>query len=113
METKKENLFEAGKIAYHCIKCDTNMMLYPEQPKVCPCGSMELIEVPNNEVYVIIGIYQGCLEDVKVFTDPEKATEYEKTLCKELEVPYDAAEREEYYDSNGENEVHHMITKLE
>jgi len=133
---EKNNVFEAGKTAHTCTKCGTNAMYY-EKPEKCHfCGGpikvldqkqertqalikkiqdilvisektaeeilQNLKENVKGELHVIIGLYGGCLED-------EKATDYEKTLCQDYDVPFDKEEREQYYDSNGEHEVHHWV----
>ena len=110
---ENKNVFEAGKTAYHCNKCGTNMLLYPEQPKRCLCGSTDLIVIDNREVHVVIGIYGGVLQDTELFIEDDKATEREKKLCEEYEVPFDKEERQNYYDSNGEHTIHHLIVKLQ
>jgi len=68
-----------------------------------------LKEDVKGEFHVIIGLHGGCLEDVKIFFEDEKATECEKKLCQDYGVPLDKEEREQYYDSNGEHEVHHWV----
>ncbi|GAI30238.1 unnamed protein product [marine sediment metagenome] len=69
-------------------------------------------EEKKTELHVIVGVYSGVVNDVEVFTDEEDADKYESQLCKKYEIPYDAKEREEYYDSDGEHEIKHFITKL-
>ena len=121
---EKNNVFESGKTAYHCNKCGTNMMLYTRQPKKCPCVSTDLKQLSKkeldqilkiedkNQVHVIIGVYSGVINDVEVFYNDKEAAEYEKTLCKKYELPFNQEERNQYYDSDGEHEVKHFITRV-
>jgi len=67
----------------------------------------------KNNLHVIIGLCGGVLQDAEVFIEDDKATEYEKELCEEYDVPFDKEERQNYYDSDGEHAVHHLITKLQ
>jgi len=69
-------------------------------------------EEKKTELHVIVGVYSGVVNDVEVFTNEDDADDYEKQLCKKYEIPYDAKEREEYYDSNGEHEIKHFNTEL-
>ncbi len=69
-------------------------------------------EEKKTEMHVIVGIYSGVVNDVEVFTNEEDADKYERQLCKKYKIPYDAKEREEYYDSSGEHEIKHFIKKL-
>jgi hypothetical protein len=65
------------------------------------------------KVSVIVGVYQGCVEDVRAgsFTMME---EVERQICKDYDVPYDNDKRKEYRDSCcGENDVYHFIVELE
>ena len=120
---EKKNIFESGKTAYHCNKCGTNMMLYTRQPKKCPCVSTDLkqlskkeldqiLKEDKNQVYVIIGVYSGVINDVEVFYNDTKAADYEKTLCKKYKIPFNQEERNQYYDSDVEHEVKHFITRV-
>ena len=65
-------------------------------------------EPSKMNIYVITHVFQGLLQDVRAFTKEEEADKYEEQLCKENGVPYDAAEREKYYE---ENEVDDDISK--
>ena len=116
MKNKKTiEVFEAGKKPVHCKKCG-NDFLTDKYPEICPfCKSRNLIfELPEDkkEVHVIIGIWGGCLDEVEVFTTDKDPTECEKKLCEKYDIPFDQKERGEYYDSDGEHEVKHMITEV-
>lgn len=67
----------------------------------------------KNNLHIVIGIYGGVLQDTEIFIEDDKATEYEKKLCNEYEVPFDKEERQNYYDSDGEHAIHHLIVKLQ
>lgn len=59
MEEKKDilhplRMLEAGKFAYQCKKCGTNMILWPEQPKICGCGSTDLKQLSKQELEQIL-----------------------------------------------------------
>jgi len=60
------------------------------------------------KIYVITHVFQGILHDVRAFAKEEDADHYEKGLCEENGIPYDAAERERYYH---EHEVDDDIQK--
>lgn len=60
------------------------------------------------KVHVVIGLYGGVLDEVKVFTSDEKATQFERELCEKYGIPFDPKEREEYQEY-GEHEVHHWV----
>jgi len=49
------------------------------------------------QVHVVVGIWEAVLDEIEAFTTPEKAAEFEKALCKEYELPFDAEERKKYY----------------
>ena len=119
---EKNNIFETGKTAFHCNKCNTNIMLHSWQPKKCLCGSIDLKQITKkeldqilkiedkNQVHVIIGVYSGVINDVEIFYNNKEAIDYEKTLCKKYRVPFNQKERQNYYDSGGEHDVKHFIT---
>ncbi len=62
----------------------------------------------TTQIYIITHVFEGILQDVRAFTKEEDADRYEKGLCEENGIPYDATEREKYYE---ENEVDDDIQK--
>jgi len=78
---------------------DAGMNALPSKPKAEPS---------KMNIYVITHVYKGILQDVKAFTKEEEANKYEKALCLTNGIPYDATEREKYYE---ENEVDDDISK--
>ncbi|KXA93639.1 hypothetical protein AKJ64_00235 [candidate division MSBL1 archaeon SCGC-AAA259E17] len=66
------------------------------------------------DVYVVVGVYQGVIDDVSVTPSHDKAVEIERDLCAKCGVPANPEEREEYYEKNPEpNEVRRFEVELE
>jgi len=67
------------------------------------------------KVHVIIGIWEGVLDNVEVLSTDEKAAEREKALCKSYEQPYDQEERKKFYEERGEvkGDIHHWIMEVD
>ncbi|KXB09312.1 hypothetical protein AKJ35_01025 [candidate division MSBL1 archaeon SCGC-AAA833F18] len=62
--------------------------------------------------HVIVGVWQGIVDEVRLTKDEEKAKEIEQKICKEFEVSFEEKEREEYYEKNAEpNEVYHFTVR--
>jgi len=60
-------------------------------------------------VYVILGIFRGCIDSVTVTKNKKKMKEIEKKECEQLGVPFDKRSRNKYYrecDSSHMNEVY-------
>jgi len=69
--------------------------------------------IKMTEVHIIVGMYQGIIDDVKAFDTPELANMYEHELCKRYDVPYDSKARENYRMSGISNsDVLHYIVEL-
>lgn len=66
-------------------------------------------------VHVIIGIWQGVLDNVEVCSTDEKAAEREKRLCESYEQPYDQEERKKFIEDRGEvkGDIHHCIVEVD
>lgn len=63
-------------------------------------------------VYIIIGIFNGVIRDIRIFLDQGKAIDYEHELCRIYDIPFDEIERERYYDIDGRHEIHHKMAKV-
>lgn len=66
-------------------------------------------------VYVVVGIYEGIINDIEAFSTQERADEYEEALCREYGIPYDQKEREKYYEERLpiEHEVYQYILEVD
>jgi hypothetical protein len=124
MKKQIDNIFTAGKKPYRCNKCFTLIMLPEDSPKKCICGFTDLKQLSKKdydailkgdkkEVHIVIGVYSGVIEDVEVFKFDKAATEYEKSLCQQYDIPFDKKKREQYYESNGEHEIKHIVTEVQ
>ena len=65
------------------------------------------------KVHVVVSVYEGCLDEVKVSRTDKRATEIERELCQKCGVPFGPKRREKYYQADGTNEVHHLIVEIE
>lgn len=68
------------------------------------------------KVYVILGIFRGCIDSVTVTETKKKSKEIEKKECKQLGVPFDKRLRNKYYgecDSSHMNEVYVYPSEVE
>lgn len=72
-------------------------------------------EEVNLRVYVVVGIYEGIINDIEAFSTPERADEYEEALCKRYGIPYDQKERKKYYEERLpiEHEVYQYILEVD
>lgn len=68
----------------------------------------------SEDVYVIVGVYQGAINEVAATLSSDKAVMIENDLCAKYGVPADPGERKEYYEKNPEaNEVRQFEVELE
>jgi hypothetical protein len=58
------------------------------------------LNIEGLKLYVIIGVWQGIVQDARVFTNEALAVEYEKWLCEQYMIPFDKNARKKYYDQN-------------
>jgi len=61
------------------------------------------------KVHVVLSLYGGLVNELKIMRDAKKADKIERELCKSCGVPYDKKKREKYYDEGGENKVQHYV----
>ena len=55
------------------------------------------------EVHVVVGVWKGGVDSIEAFSTDEKSEEYERKLCKDWKIPYDAKEREA--EETGESDI--------
>lgn len=85
-----------------------------EQAPLCGACMCDLLvqngyNITRAKISVLIGIWGGCLEDIKVVTNPHNAQEVKKQMLKdynltEADIPDNAHSKECRW--NDENEVH-------
>jgi len=63
------------------------------------------------KVYVVTHVFQGVLNDVRVFLKEADADKYEKKLCEDNKVPYDREKRHNEYD--GDDDIQQWIVEAE
>ncbi len=68
--------------------------------------------VEPKEVYVVVGVYQGVIDEVAAALSHDKAVEVERELCAKYGVPANPEERKEYC-ANNPDEVHRFEVELE
>jgi hypothetical protein len=66
------------------------------------------------KIFVVMHVQGGLLQDLRGFSEPTEADEYEKELCKENGLPFDRDEREKYYEENEwEDEIYRYDMTIE
>jgi len=65
----------------------------------------------TRQIFVVLGFYEGIIDEIKAFETQEEADSYEKELCKRYEIPFDQKERKKYYEevSLPEYEVYQYV----
>lgn len=61
------------------------------------------------EVHVIVGLYEGCLHEVRATLSEKRGDEIEREMCEDLDLDYEHRWDDEYR----KNDVYHQIVKLE
>lgn len=66
------------------------------------------------KILLVMHVQGGLLQDVRGFSEPTEADDYEKQLCKENGLPFDRDAREKYYEeTEWEDEVYHYDMTIE
>lgn len=66
------------------------------------------------KIVLVMHVQGGLLQDLRGFSDPTEADEYEKEQCKENDLPLDRDEREKYYEENEwEDEIYRYDMTIE